>query len=83
LVKTEGEVCWISLNRPEKLNNMNLDMHEMNREAMDEAKVDESVGCVVITGIGRAFCAGADVTKLSKFSPEDGKFFHEGAGDHY
>lgn len=61
MVKTEGGVCWISLNGPDKLNIMNLELHEMNREAMDEAESDESVGCVVITGVGKVFYAGADV----------------------
>jgi len=36
-------------------------MHEMIREALDEAELDESVGCIVITGVGRVFYAGADV----------------------
>lgn len=37
---------------------------------MDEAESDESVWCVVITGVGRTFCADADIKQLSKFSTE-------------
>ena len=77
LVKVEGETCWISLNRPDKLNSMTIEMHEMVRGALDEAEVDASVGCVVITGVGRAFCAGADVSHLAKFSPEEAREFSE------
>ena len=77
LVKTEDGICWISLNRPDKLNSMTLEMHETVRGALDEAEADASVGCVVITGVGRAFCAGADVSHLAKFSPEEGKEFSE------
>jgi len=77
LVKTEDGICWISLNRPDKLNSMTLEMHEMVRRALEEAEQDGSIGCVVITGVGRAFCAGADVSHLAKFSPEEGKEFSE------
>ena len=78
LVETEGGVCWISLNRPDKLNSMTLEMHEMVREALDGAEADASVGCIVITGAGaRAFCAGADVSHLGKLSPEEGREFSE------
>jgi 2-(1,2-epoxy-1,2-dihydrophenyl)acetyl-CoA isomerase len=72
LVKVEDAICWISLNRPDKLNSMTLEMHEMVRGALDEVEADDSIGCVVITGVGRAFCAGADVSHLAKFSPEEG-----------
>lgn len=78
LVETEGGVCWISLNRPDKLNSMTLEMHEMVREALDAAEADASVGCIVITGVGaRAFCAGADVSHLGKLSPDEGREFSE------
>ena len=36
LVKVEDAICWISLNRPDKLNSMTLEMHEMVRRALDE-----------------------------------------------
>jgi enoyl-CoA hydratase/carnithine racemase len=77
LVKVEDAICWISLNRPDKLNSMTLEMHEMVRGALDEVEADDSIGCVVITGVGRAFCAGADVSHLAKFSPEEGREFSE------
>jgi enoyl-CoA hydratase len=78
LVETEGGVCWISLNRPDKLNSMTLEMHEMVREALDGAEADASVGCIVITGVGaRAFCAGADVSHLGKLSQGEGREFSE------
>jgi len=78
LVENEGGVCWISLNRPDKLNSMTLEMHEMVREALDGAEADASVGCIVITGVGtRAFCAGADVSHLGKLSPGEGRGFSE------
>ncbi len=77
LVKTEEGICWISLNRPDKLNSMTLEMHETVRGAIDEAEADDTVGCIVVTGVGRAFCAGADVSHIAKFSPEEGREFSE------
>lgn len=78
LMKVEGGICWISLNRPDKLNCMTVEMHELICEALDEAEGDGSVGCIVITGAGnRAFCAGADVAQLGRLSPYEAKEFSE------
>lgn len=77
LVSSEEGVCWIRLNRPDKLNSMTLKMHEMVRKALDDAEADDSVGSIVITGAGRAFCAGADVSALGTLAPEEAKDFSE------
>ena len=78
LVEVEGGVCWIRLNRPDKLNSMTLEMHDLIQKALDEVADDDSVGCVVITGVGeRAFCAGADITNFPKLSPDGAKEFSE------
>ncbi len=78
LVEVEGGVCWIRLNRPDKLNSMTLEMHDLIQKALDEVVQDKSVGCVVITGVGeRAFCAGADITNFPKLSPDGAKKFSE------
>lgn len=61
LYERTGRVAVITLNRPDALN---ATTSVMNRElvaALGEAGADAGVGCVVITGAGRAFCAGADV----------------------
>lgn len=76
-VSIEEGVCWIRLNRPDKLNRMTLEMHEMVRSALNDAETDNSVGSIVITGTGRAFCAGADVSSLGKLTPEEAKTFSE------
>ncbi len=54
-------VALITLNRPDVLNAMNPQMSEELDQALKEAAQDGGVGCVVITGAGRAFCSGADV----------------------
>lgn len=72
LVKVEDGVCWISLNRPKKLNSIVPEMFDLISEALDTAEADKSIRCVVITGVGdRAFCAGADVSFLSKLSSSE------------
>lgn len=56
-----GRVAVITLNRPDSLNATTSVMNRELRDALKTAGEDTSVGCVVITGAGRAFCAGADV----------------------
>jgi 2-(1,2-epoxy-1,2-dihydrophenyl)acetyl-CoA isomerase len=60
----------ITLNRPEKLNAFNDAMHEALRDAIADAEADESCRALMITGAGKAFCAGQD---LNDRLPKDGK----------
>jgi enoyl-CoA hydratase/carnithine racemase len=54
-------VATITLNRPERLNAYNRTMHGEMIEAFDATDADDDVRAVVVTGAGRAFCAGADL----------------------
>ena len=56
-----GGVATITLNRPDKLNALNGEMFEGLMAAFDETDGDDGVRAVVVTGAGRAFCAGADL----------------------
>ena len=67
LVKKEGKVVTITLNRPQSLNFLDPIMGQELDRALGEAEKDEGAGAVVITGAGRAFSAGGDV----KFMKED------------
>jgi 2-(1,2-epoxy-1,2-dihydrophenyl)acetyl-CoA isomerase len=67
LVKKEGKVVTITLNRPQSLNFLDPIMAQELERALGDAEKDETVGAVVITGAGRAFSAGGDV----KFMKED------------
>ncbi len=63
LTERRGEtngILWITLNRPEKLNALNMTLFAELRDAFEQARLDRTVRCVVITGAGRGFCAGAD-----------------------
>jgi 2-(1,2-epoxy-1,2-dihydrophenyl)acetyl-CoA isomerase len=61
LYHEEDGVAWITLNRPDKLNAFAGSMRDDLREAIDRAAFSPDVRVTVITGAGRAFCAGADV----------------------
>ena len=59
---SEG-VATITLNRPDRLNAFTASMHDELREAMKQAKADASVRALLITGAGRGFCAGQDLSE--------------------
>jgi len=78
LVKVEDGVCWITLNRPGKLNSIIPEMLDLLNDALDKAEEDRSVRCVVITGAGdRAFCAGADIAFLGGLSSREAEAVSE------
>ncbi|MBK9513012.1 MAG: 2-(1,2-epoxy-1,2-dihydrophenyl)acetyl-CoA isomerase [Flavobacteriales bacterium] len=56
-------VATISLNRPDKLNSFDREMALETIDALDKAKADASVRAVLLTGEGRAFCAGQDLAE--------------------
>ena len=59
--EVEDGVCTVTLNRPDRLNAVNTPMLDELREAWDHADADDAVRAVIVTGAGRAFCAGADL----------------------
>ncbi|GAB2641531.1 crotonase/enoyl-CoA hydratase family protein [Gordonia jinhuaensis] len=58
----DNEIAVITLNRPQRLNAFTAEMGSAIRAALDDTDADDSVRAVVITGSGRAFCAGADLS---------------------
>jgi len=77
LEKKEG-VATLTLNRPEKLNAINRKMTEELENAMAEISKDKDVRVLVITGAGRAFCSGADVSDMTEATPVESRHWvHE------
>ncbi|MFZ0878207.1 MAG: enoyl-CoA hydratase-related protein [Candidatus Acidiferrales bacterium] len=59
-----GEILTIRLNRPDRLNALNVELGTALAESLRNASEDSSVRAVVLTGAGRAFCAGGDLSVL-------------------
>ncbi len=59
-------VAWLYLNRPDKLNAFTAQMNREIKDAVRSASKDVKVRCVVITGEGRAFCSGQDLSEVDE-----------------
>jgi len=63
LVSLDGGVLTVTLNRPDKLNAFNPEMHQLLRKALERALDEAAVRAVLLTGAGRGFCAGQDLSE--------------------
>ena len=63
LVSLAAGVLRVTLNRPDKLNAFNPAVHQALADAMTRAETESPVRCILITGSGRGFCAGQDLTE--------------------
>ena len=61
LVSQAAGVLTVTLNRPEKLNAFNPEMHSLLRQAIERADDDAGIRALLLTGSGRGFCAGQDL----------------------
>ena len=69
LYELDGPVLTITLNRPAVLNALSPDLEREFHEALDMAKTDNAVRCIIVTGAGRAFSAGYDISEDSSARP--------------
>lgn len=72
LVEKSNGILWITMNRPEALNALTMDMLSGVRDAVLEADKDPEVGVIVITGTGRAWCTGLDLKSLGQIQFKGG-----------
>ncbi|MEJ0067523.1 MAG: enoyl-CoA hydratase/isomerase family protein [Pseudomonadota bacterium] len=68
-----GVVRVLTMNRPDKLNALNHALSQGLHDTLWAAEADDAVAAVILTGAGRAFCAGADISEFSSLVPEDPK----------
>lgn len=61
LSRREAGVLWLTLNRPERKNSISPELREELLAALDEARTDDEIRCVVLTGAGDAFCSGVEL----------------------
>lgn len=76
-IENSENIRTITLNRPEKLNSVNLKMATELNQAVNNAANDNSVQCLIITGEGRAFSSGGDVNEMGDHLPKAGDLFYD------
>ncbi|MEI6514137.1 MAG: enoyl-CoA hydratase/isomerase family protein, partial [bacterium] len=72
---TRNGILYITLYRPDKLNALNEEVLSALSLVLTQAKEDRAIKGVLITGEGKAFCAGADITRLAECSAQSGYEF--------
>jgi enoyl-CoA hydratase len=76
IVKKEGGLGWVYINRPDKLNALNAQTVRELGEAFESFKEDQDVKAVILTGTGeKAFIAGADIKELSELNESQGRAY--------
>ena len=71
LTEVRDRVATLTLNRPEKLNALTVELLEQSIAVLKDWSRDPGVGAIVVTGAGRAFCAGGDVSAMAREGSED------------
>ena len=80
-LKIENNVAWISLNRPEVFNSFNREMALSLQTVLDNCNDDPNVRAIVISGNGKAFCAGQDLKEVT--DPDLNPGFRKILEEHY
>ena len=75
LYDVKDHIAVITIDRPDALNALNLDVLDELAQAADKAEKDQDVYAVIITGAGRAFVAGADIGQMKDLTPNEAKAF--------
>ena len=79
LVEKHGHTLVVTMNRPEKRNALSGDMLAIMSEAWDQVNEDDDIRVAILTGAGGAFCAGADLSAMTRTHPSDS--FENGSFD--
>ena len=64
LFQIKQQVAWLTLNRPDKYNSFNREMAISLQQLLDECAENDDVRCICLTGSGKAFCAGQDLSEF-------------------
>jgi len=70
-ISIEASICTLTLNNPASLNALNSQMLDELNNALDQISKNDNIRVLVITGAGRAFVAGADISQMSGMSEEE------------
>ncbi|MBS1946903.1 MAG: enoyl-CoA hydratase/isomerase family protein [Bacteroidetes bacterium] len=80
LFEIKNQVAVITLNRPEKFNAFDRQMALSLQKILDDCAADKNIRCIYLTGNGKAFCAGQDLSELAK---ENAPGFDKILSEHY
>ena len=69
LLEIKNKVAFITLNRPEKFHSFNREMALLLQQILDECEANKEVRCIYLTGSGKAFCAGQDLSEVTGPNP--------------
>ncbi len=81
LLKIENQIAFITFNRPEVFNSFNREMALLLQDTLDQCEQNNEVRAIVITGSGKAFCAGQDLKEVT--TPELNPGFKKILEEHY
>ncbi len=77
----ENNIATVTLNRPETFNSFNREMALLLQKTLDDCQVNDEVRAIILTGNGKAFCAGQDLNEVT--SPELNPGFRKILEEHY
>lgn len=80
LFSKENGVGYITLNRPDKYNSYNREMALALQATLDDCETDDEIRCIYITGAGKGFCSGQDLSEAMNPTPEE---FERMVREHY
>ena len=72
LTEIKDRVLYLTMNRPDKLNALSGEMGAGIFQGLSRAATDPDIGCVVLTGAGRGFCAGGDISAMRERNEGNG-----------
>lgn len=81
LIKIENKIAYIALNRPEVFNSFNREMALLLQKTLTDCEKDSNVRAIVLSGNGKAFCAGQDLKEVT--DPELNPGFRKILEEHY
>ena len=81
LIEKTGKVGWLYLNRPQAMNGIDAGLIQAFHEALAKLAQDDGIHVIVLSGMGKAFCAGGDVKTITALQEEEAaRLFVEQAG---
>lgn len=74
-LEKRNHICILTINRPEALNALNIELLNELYEAVNDVNSDKNIRVLIITGTGKAFVAGADISQMRDMSPSEAMSF--------